>query len=73
LIEHADVTGFGIDEVRVFSAARDTCDFDFVPADFLRDGAEVRERRDNVERGVCGESESEESGCEKIRFMAVNG
>ncbi len=48
LIEHADVTGPGIDEVRVFSASGDGRDFDFVAANFLSNGSEIRQRGHDV-------------------------
>src|SRR2546430_11155534 len=37
-------TGFGLDEMRVLVASGDGFDFDFVAADFLREGGQVRGR-----------------------------
>jgi hypothetical protein len=57
LVENPDVAWFGIHEMLVFRASGDTGDLDFVTANFLSDGAEVRQGGDDVELGLGNRAE----------------
>ena len=71
LVEHADVTWPGVDEMLVFRAAGDAGDFDLVAADFFSNRPKVRQRGDYVKFGLRRRSDQRNGQQQEFGFHGI--